>query len=169
MDDTVKPEQADFCWRMFMNKPLQFPTTSQTLNEKPVLNIQSRSTRFINNNNRKTPIHVLGPSLWKCSLVGNWGASRTRGGGGTPLYDLYGDVPLDKVWFFGLSSWTEYLILCESVLNRVWTNVSPCLKWHGHMFVVVKYGLYTIQQSWIVCLCILSFVLNRDLKWRVLS
>ena len=31
------------------------------------------------------------------------------GGGGTPLFGLYGFVPLDRVWFFGLA-----------VLNRVW-------------------------------------------------
>ena len=30
-------------------------------------------------------------------------------GGGTPLFGLYGDMPLDRVWFFGLA-----------VLNRVW-------------------------------------------------
>ena len=27
----------------------------------------------------------------------------TPGGGGTPLFGLYGDVPLDRVWFFGLA------------------------------------------------------------------
>ena len=26
----------------------------------------------------------------------------SRGGGGTSLLGLYGDVPLDRVWFFGL-------------------------------------------------------------------
>ena len=25
--------------------------------------------------------------------------NRPGGGGGTPLYELYGDVPLDRVWF----------------------------------------------------------------------
>ena len=34
------------------------------------------------------------------------------GGGGTPLFGLYGDVPLDRVWFFGLA-----------VLNRVYKQV----------------------------------------------
>ena len=33
---------------------------------------------------------------------------RPEGGGGTPLFALYGDVPLDRIWFFGLA-----------VLNRV--------------------------------------------------
>ena len=35
------------------------------------------------------------------------------GGGGTPLFGLYGDVPLDRVWFFGLA-----------VLNRVYLSRS---------------------------------------------
>ena len=26
------------------------------------------------------------------------------GGGGTPLFGLYGDVPQDRVWFFGLAA-----------------------------------------------------------------
>ena len=44
--------------------------------------------------------------------------SFTRGGGGggsTPFYGLYGDVPLDRVWFFGLS-----------VLNRVYSFMQTC-------------------------------------------
>ena len=41
---------------------------------------------------------------------------RPGGGGGTPLFGLYGDVPLDRVWFSGLA-----------VLNRVYnlTCFSP--------------------------------------------
>ena len=42
------------------------------------------------------------------------------GGGGTPLlglYGLYGDVPLDRVWFFGLA-----------VLNRVYNLTCLCPK-----------------------------------------
>ena len=38
------------------------------------------------------------------------------GGGGTPLFGLYGDVPLDRVWFFGLA-----------VLNRVYNLTCLCL------------------------------------------
>ena len=38
-----------------------------------------------------------------------------RGGGGTPLFGLYGDVPLDRVWFFGLG-----------VLNRVYNLTCLC-------------------------------------------
>ena len=49
------------------------------------------------------------------------------GGGGTPLYGLCGDVPLDRVWLL----FSGYIIF-----NRV---------------------------------CVLSYVLNRDLKWIVLS
>ena len=39
------------------------------------------------------------------------------GGGGTPLYGLYGDVPLDRVWF-----------LASSVLNRVYNFMRTCPK-----------------------------------------
>ena len=39
------------------------------------------------------------------------------GGGGTPLFGLYGDVPLDRVWFFGLA-----------VLNRVCNLACLCPK-----------------------------------------
>ena len=39
------------------------------------------------------------------------------GGGGTPLFGLYGDVPLDKVWFFGLA-----------VLNMVYNLTCLCPK-----------------------------------------
>ena len=38
-------------------------------------------------------------------------------GGGTPLFELYGDVPLDRVWFFGLA-----------VLNRVYNSTCNCPK-----------------------------------------
>ena len=37
--------------------------------------------------------------------------------GGTPLFGLYGDVPLDRVWFFGLA-----------VLNRVCNLTCLCPK-----------------------------------------
>ena len=36
----------------------------------------------------------------------------------TPLYGLYGDVPLDRVWFLSSLSQTGHMISCESVLNR---------------------------------------------------
>ena len=46
------------------------------------------------------------------------------GGLGTPLYGLYGDVPLVKVWFLVASlSGTGYIISCESFLNRAWMKV----------------------------------------------
>ena len=38
-------------------------------------------------------------------------------GGGTPLFGLYGDVPLDRVWFFGLA-----------VLNRLYNLTCLCPK-----------------------------------------
>ena len=48
------------------------------------------------------------------------------GGGGTPLFGLYGDMPLDRVWFFGLAVLNMvYSLTCLSqtgsaVLDRVW-------------------------------------------------
>ena len=47
--------------------------------------------------------------------LGVW--SLCQGGWGTPLFVLYGYVPLDRVWFFGLA-----------VLNRVYNLTSPVLK-----------------------------------------
>ena len=57
----------------------------------------------------------------------------TRGGGGwgSPLFGLYGDVLLDRVWFFGLAVLNRVYNLklfdlalpytgSEPVLNRVW-------------------------------------------------
>ena len=41
--------------------------------------------------------------------------SAPGGGGGTPLYGLYGDVPLNSVWF-----------LASSVLNRVYNFMRTC-------------------------------------------
>ena len=39
-----------------------------------------------------------------CKTVGLLGGAHSWGGGGvTPLFGLYGDVPLDRVWFFGLA------------------------------------------------------------------
>ena len=35
--------------------------------------------------------------------------------GGTPLYGLYGDVPLDRVWF-----------LASSALNRLYNFMQTC-------------------------------------------
>ena len=37
----------------------------------------------------------------------------SRGCTQTPLYGLYGDVPLDRVWFFTSLSYTGYIISCE--------------------------------------------------------
>ena len=56
-------------------------------------------------------------------IMGSWLVERYRvkdeekvpGGGGTPLYGLYGDVPLDRVWF-----------LASSVLNRVYNFMRTC-------------------------------------------
>ena len=38
---------------------------------------------------------------------------------GTLFYCLYGDVPLDRVWFLASLSKTMHTILCESVLNII--------------------------------------------------
>ena len=45
------------------------------------------------------------------------GISTPGGGGGTPLFGLYGDVPLDRVRFFDLA-----------VLNRVYNLTCLCPK-----------------------------------------
>ena len=44
--------------------------------------------------------------------------------GGTPLFDLYGYVPQNKVWLSGSESLTGYTISLLSVLNCVsfWTG-----------------------------------------------
>ena len=48
------------------------------------------------------------------------------GGGGTPLYGLYGDVPLDRVWFLTSLSQTGSIISRESILKRVYNFVCAC-------------------------------------------
>ena len=45
--------------------------------------------------------------------------SRIQDPGGTSLHDLYVDVSLDRVWFWSSLSLTGYIILGQSVLNRV--------------------------------------------------
>ena len=50
-------------------------------------------------------------------------------GGGTPLFGLYGDVPLDRVWFFGLA-----------VLNRVYNLTCLCPK-EGKNLSYTGYGI----------------------------
>ena len=46
--------------------------------------------------------------------------------GGTPLYGLDGNVPLDRAWFFTSLSYgllAGYIISCKSELNRVYNFV----------------------------------------------
>ena len=43
----------------------------------------------------------------------------SRGGGGTPLCDLNGDVRPDRVWFSGCFVLNGVSVLTLSVLNRV--------------------------------------------------
>ena len=59
----------------------------------------------------------LGQLPVKTNLVIAKGLTNAPGGGGTPLFGLYGDVPLDRVWFFGLA-----------VLNRVYNLTCLCPK-----------------------------------------
>ena len=71
--------------------------------------------------NRTTTCHsVLYYVMW-CSLrpcvIREPFCTQFPGGGGTPLFGLYGDVPLDRVWFFGLA-----------VLNRVCNLTCLCPK-----------------------------------------
>ena len=55
--------------------------------------------------------------------------SGPRGGGGTPLFGLYGDVPLDRVWVLGLA-----------VLNRVYNWTCLCPK-QGQNLSYTGYGI----------------------------
>ena len=48
--------------------------------------------------------------------------ARGWGGGGTPLYRLYGDVPLDRVWFLAPLHWTGYIISSDSALIWFWSR-----------------------------------------------
>ena len=48
------------------------------------------------------------------------------GGGFTPLYGLYGGVPLDRVWFLTSLSQTGNIISRESVLKREYNFVCAC-------------------------------------------
>ena len=48
-----------------------------------------------------------------------WTPGGGGGGGGTPTYGLYGDVPLNRVWFLPLSL-EQGLQISVSVWNRVW-------------------------------------------------
>ena len=41
---------------------------------------------------------------WLPPCVFNDASTRGGGGGGTPLFGLYGDVPLDRVWFLASMS-----------------------------------------------------------------
>ena len=77
-----------------------------------------------------TQVHVVG--MWRfywqshkrsCLTVSRINREAYCPGGGgvggvTPLYRLYGDVPLDRIWFLGLLPWTGYIISSESVLDR---------------------------------------------------
>ena len=83
---------------------------------------------------KKNPCTVSSPEKKSCIGLPNWSFAQkkenrardfaekkfmlrkfARGGGGTPLYGLYGDVPLDRVWF-----------LASSVLNRVYNFMRTC-------------------------------------------
>ena len=55
--------------------------------------------------------------LYSQKAVKNFLKELPGGGGGTPLFGLYGHVPLDRVWFFGLA-----------VLNRVYNLTCLCPK-----------------------------------------
>ena len=49
------------------------------------------------------------------------------GGGGTPMYGLYGDVPLSRVWFLPLCVWNSVQQISVSVWN--WVYFSPFRSW----------------------------------------
>ena len=51
--------------------------------------------------------------------VRRWHGPGRGGGGGTPLYDLNGDVRPDRVWFSGCFVLNGVSISSLSVLNRI--------------------------------------------------
>ena len=61
--------------------------------------------------------------------------------GGTPLFGLYGDVPLDRVWFFGLvvlnRVWYyepgDFNPDCEESLSFLSLRPGACEKWKAHV------------------------------------
>ena len=59
--------------------------------------------------------------------------------GSTPLYDLYGDVPLDRAWVWSSLSQKGYIILHKSVPNGVlsWTA--------GYIFLGI---FWSYKESW---------------------
>ena len=66
------------------------------------------------------------PASWECHLIiilnrlTNVKVNNLlSGGGGGHLYGLYGDMPLDRLWFLSFLSVTVHLISWESVLTRV--------------------------------------------------
>ena len=105
-------------------------------------------------------------------------AVTSRGGGGTPLFGLYGDVPLDRVCFFRLAVLNRvYNLTClcpktgsESVLNRVWyyepRNFNPeqSLSFPSLREIRLKENAIerrTTRSAFPVLICIISTELNR--------
>ena len=72
------------------------------------------------------------------------------GGGGTPLYFLYGDVPLDRVWFSGIPVLNRVYNSCVCVLNRVfipWTSSRVCVRSRALAHQNSRFGAWCHVQS----------------------
>ena len=108
-------------------------------------------------------------------------------GGGTPLFRLYGEVPLDRVWFFGLAVQIGYTIWLASVLNglktclnKVWyyeprdfnsdceESLSFLSLWHGACEKLKEHGIERRTSdaflSWFASCQLSKATVNRTLQ-----
>ena len=87
----------------------------------------------------------------------------TRGGKrGAVLYDRYGNVPLDKVWFLSSLSQTGYII-SHSTLNRVCPNHKKDIACPNGWIWLMKFVCTSKQTNPINIMCICSIAIA--IKW----
>ena len=67
----------------------------------------------------KNDVFVCGETMHKCPPTGGVRLLARCPLVEVRLYGLYGNVPLDRVWFLASLPRTRYTILCEPVLNSV--------------------------------------------------
>ena len=113
--------EGSFCeYRLHKTKDRKQNNSKQDLTTKRLETIQIQCS----------PVLAEGPT-WRLSMIPGF-ASTMRlslaggifpGGEGTPLYGLYGDVPLDRVWFLApLHALNRVIIISsDSALIRFWS------------------------------------------------